>query len=111
MMDERHFPIEAIGDEVVSIGQCGPQLFYYRGEQFEDEQSFLDHVRDYNENTIKISMNKYILITLIALFITSCEESCPLNKDKVRERNGHIYLWRVQEGYVHDPKCPGCNGA
>ena len=46
---------------------------------------------------------------MCAIFFTSCDEMAPLNNDKVLEKNGHIYLWKVKKGYVHDPKCPGCN--
>lgn len=54
-------------------------------------------------------MTNFVTTLLCALFLSSCEPA-PLNQDKVREKNGHIYLWKSSEGYVHDPKCPGCNG-
>lgn len=69
-MDERHFPIEAMGNEVVSIGQGCPTLFYYRGEQFDNEEDFLEHVRNYNaaavtKHTIKEIMEHMIKETLL----------------------------------------------
>lgn len=50
---------------------------------------------------------KFVSLFLCSVFLSSCEQA-PLNSEKIREKNGHIYLWKSSEGYMHDPKCPGC---
>ena len=27
---------------------------------------------------------------------------------RIKEVAGHIYIWKIGDGYVHDVKCPAC---
>ena len=51
-----------------------------------------------------------IMFFLLGVFLlyVACYHVAVDENGRIKEVAGHIYIWKIGDGYVHDDKCPSC---